>query len=304
MAFQRKPIRSSKWHLIKILPWLQKLGTTKDVSSYLKYLYRIRVGSLADYRRADIFHIPFEKRQIVSPQRYSILGLPSLYLGGSVWVCWEEMNRPAFEQIQVSRFKAVPMSNVRVLDFAYRPAVMARFATFLQSDLHKVTDNAEFILSYAMCWPLLADCSIRVRYPDNPFVPEYVVPQLLLQWIRDESHFEGIRYFSMRIAQHEDGLDAEQIQAAASAAANYAFPTVRKASTGHCKQLSSQFELSMPMAWPVIQNVQMITLDPESGPPRWILRLHENSKILYLNTSFYSCERKINSLPCRSVTDY
>lgn len=281
-------------------PWLDGLGTKADVSEHLRYLYRARMGSLAEYGRADLFHIPFEKRHLVKPQRYSIPGLPSLYLGGSSWVCWEELSRPAFEGLQVSRYQAVPGSGVRVLDLAYRPAVMSQFAKLLERDLEDETENARFVLSHAICWPLFAACSVRVRHAGSPFVPEYVVPQLLLQWVRDRSHFEGVRYFSTRVAHLQSGDDPEQIQAAATAGANYVFPAVNHLSVGHCSQLVSQFILSAPIAWPLVPNLRDIQ-DPPSGPPRWSIRLSTDSQVPYHGTIFYRVERGINALPCAAV---
>ena len=49
--------------------------------------------------RKDIFHVPFEKRGSIKSNRYSIPGLPCLYLGTSLYTCWEEMNRPNFDSI-------------------------------------------------------------------------------------------------------------------------------------------------------------------------------------------------------------
>ena len=57
-------------------------------------LYRIR-SDRSEFKipdRGDIFHVPFEKRRLVGNQRYSIAGLPCLYLRSSLWICWEELD--------------------------------------------------------------------------------------------------------------------------------------------------------------------------------------------------------------------
>ena len=58
--------------------------------------YRMR---MIDERRTNIsykemFHIPINNRRSVKTQRYSTPGFPCLYLGNSIYGCWEEMGRP------------------------------------------------------------------------------------------------------------------------------------------------------------------------------------------------------------------
>jgi hypothetical protein len=56
-------------------------------------LYRMRenkaLTASGQIDRKQIFHVPFEKRRLVQNQRYSIAGLPCLYFGSSLWICWE-----------------------------------------------------------------------------------------------------------------------------------------------------------------------------------------------------------------------
>jgi hypothetical protein len=85
-------------------------------------LYRIRpMGDdpLSTLEIDKIFHVPFNLRHKVSSQRYSVPGLPCLYLGGSIWICWEELGRPSFHNLQVSRFAGA--ANSSVLDLGWRP---------------------------------------------------------------------------------------------------------------------------------------------------------------------------------------
>jgi hypothetical protein len=100
------------------------IGLTDPFSPY-RYaidhpgLYRIRSDrsefTIPD--RRDIFHVPFEKRRLVGNQRYSITGLPCLYLGSSLWICWEELGRPPLNSLWVSRFRVA--RPVNVLDFQF-----------------------------------------------------------------------------------------------------------------------------------------------------------------------------------------
>jgi hypothetical protein len=68
-------------------------------------LYRARFSRGGRMKRQDLFHNPFENRHAVATSRYSIPGLPALYLGDSVYVCWEEFNQPPLRDLYFSQFR-------------------------------------------------------------------------------------------------------------------------------------------------------------------------------------------------------
>jgi len=275
-----------------VRPWLAPLASLEDVSGELQFLYRIRTGSLTDFSRGDLFHIPFEMRTLVKPQRYSISGLPSLYLGGSVWACWEELGRPSFEKMQISRFRAVEGSSIQLLDLGFRPAMIAAFMVTHPRSYGLEGKAAKFVLAHAICWPLFAACSVHVKHPGDPFIPEYVIPQLLLQWIRTEPGFDGIRYFSTRIAQYVDDPRP---------ASNYVFPVKGSRASGFCCQLSKKLILSRPMSWQILQSFTFTFKEPIVSVPIWLLKINADLEVPYWQTNFYECEAKIRSLPCDRV---
>ncbi|MFH4351795.1 hypothetical protein WAJ70_22165, partial [Acinetobacter baumannii] len=55
------------------------------------------------------------------------------------------------------------------------------------------------VISYLIIWPLMAACSVRVKNTTNTFKPEYIIPQLLLQFIRYDEFFDGVSYFSTKV---------------------------------------------------------------------------------------------------------
>ncbi|EKY1899196.1 hypothetical protein OM371_004703, partial [Salmonella enterica subsp. enterica serovar Lille] len=59
-----------------------------------KPLFRVRKSDSSIKDRKEMFHIPFSMRHLVNAQRYSVAGLPCLYLGSSLYVCWLEMDKP------------------------------------------------------------------------------------------------------------------------------------------------------------------------------------------------------------------
>jgi len=259
-----------------------RVGDTGSIREFEK-LYRIRVGKLDSFSRADLFHVPFESRHKVTSKRYSISGLPALYLGGSLWVCWEEMQRPAFHKIQLARFRyAQPID---LLDFGFRPMVIG---WSLQAKSNLFDDR--WIASYLMCWPLLAACSVQVSYPGMPFVPEYIVPQLLLQYLTNETELDGLRYFSTRIEQHG---------ASPWAAMNYVFPVQEQAAIGHCPRLREKFALSMPAAWSILEKSDIASVPTTFAP--WPIPVTADQSVPYFKTEFFKCEHKLEGLPTSSV---
>ncbi|MCP4180319.1 MAG: hypothetical protein GY756_21355 [bacterium] len=127
--------------------------------------YRIRnKDDNFTFSSLDMFHIPFEFRGKVNTQRFSIPGFPSLYLGRTLYVCWEELNRPHIDSFQSVRLKST--KGISFLDLT--PPIITD-KNIYSSEVYK----------YFMTWPLIACCSIKVKGYSDTFKPEYIIPQLL-----------------------------------------------------------------------------------------------------------------------------
>jgi hypothetical protein len=125
-------------------------------------------------------------------------------------------------------------------DFGYPPEVIGRLAQGRLLQAHQPNiplDN--FIVNYAICWPIIAACSIR-RMHDGKFAEEYIIPQILLQWLMRETMCDGIRFFSTRMSP--GGLDIRPT-------ANYVFPALPPPDTGHSQKLRNIFEMTDPCMW-------------------------------------------------------
>lgn len=114
----------------------------------------------------EMFHIPLNQRGIVKTQRYSAPGYPCLYLGKSINVCWEELGRPRFDDLMISRF--VVKNEFQVLDLRVPQ----------KDDLE--SDRLVEILKKI---PLIISASIVVIDTDASFKPEYIIPQLIVEYI-------------------------------------------------------------------------------------------------------------------------
>lgn len=157
-----------------------------------KQLYKARVGAFYPYQEDETFHIPFNKRGLVQNQRYSINGMPCLYLGTSTYVCWEELGRPDFNTFWVSRFEVIE-KNLKILNLSYTLQDIYSFKNSENSDEEK----EKFIIDYYLYWIILCACSISVKNKNRVFREEYVIPQLIMQNIR-KLDIDGIMYFSVR----------------------------------------------------------------------------------------------------------
>lgn len=206
-------------------------------------LYKMRVGTNHTYSSNEMFHIPFEMRGLVKTNRYSIPGLPCVYLGGSPLTCWEELNKPDLNTVQTSLFV---VQDVSYLDFSTPPGAIIDSLT-LQHIFNGLSDMEQIyneLVSYVVLWPLMAACSIRVKNPNDSFKPEYIIPQLLLQWIRHSS-FDGICYFSTKVKKYtmrNYGFYK-----------NFAFPVQDQKSEGYCSKLRDKFIITDAVPWQMFQ---------------------------------------------------
>lgn len=222
-----------KYHLSMLMPPGGK-------SSLVNPMYRFRTVGDQAYTKGGLFHIPFDRRHLVGPMRYSVAKLPSLYLGGSTEVCWRELGRPDLDTIAVSRFEAVQGTGLKVLNFGFRPRLLGAMVNNIPSEYEGDSNGAIMVLGNVVCWPLIAACSVRVPDRSAPDRPEYLVPQMMLEWITKTHHYHGIRYFSTHYSEYPDDPKTYM---------NYVFPSMSKNATGYCPTLCGFFEMTDPVTW-------------------------------------------------------
>lgn len=151
-------------------------------------LYRIRIGK--DVNADGMYHVPFTQRERVDTYRFSIPGWPAFYVGTSVEVCWQEVKREIsdYENIYLARFKT---KNKLIL-----------FSLQIPQEFFVSTDIVDCTLLYYFLstFPVYAASLVKVRYPDRPFKPEYIFPQMLLQYVKSNSIYKytGIVYSSTK----------------------------------------------------------------------------------------------------------
>ncbi|AKU70623.1 RES domain-containing protein [Prevotella fusca] len=181
---------------LKMLPRL-------NVEKYV--FYRIRHGfkpSKGKKQDGDLFHLPFHLRHKVASTRYGFLGYPVFYLAGSLQTAWYEMNSPDIKSFFYAKFK--PKKPLSFLDLGY--------------PIYEKLEDWEYY-SFLVFYPLIMGCLISVKHSDDPFKPEYMLPQLMTKIIREmpqegspengkpstNKGFAGITYMSTK-SPHKDNL--------------------------------------------------------------------------------------------------
>ncbi len=134
--------------------------------------YRMRVvdeGTVPTYE--GMFHIAFDKRGIIKTQRYSAPGFPCLYLGILPSTCWEEMDRPDLRKTFVSLFQ--PEGFYSFLKFS-----VPNEQTWMTGERKNIVFMND--LEY---FPFVIASMVIVRNKYDVFKPEYIIPQLVMQWL-------------------------------------------------------------------------------------------------------------------------
>lgn len=229
----------------------------KDASEEQIILFRaVHVTENISYDRTRVFHTPYDLRSKVSTSRFSIAGYPSLYLSTSLELCREEIkDAEKNERIISSAFKMwwkkeKPKVDIQVIELGIKPQ------DFFVHDItngnkrlkrvRQVLEQEKTKFKYLIWYPLIAACSFIRKEKEDPFAAEYIIPQLLMQWLRNEINKKGnkmtkligIRYFSCASSE------------ASNMGLNYVFPTsgeVESELYPYCALLTKTFRLTKPV---------------------------------------------------------
>ncbi|NOT50255.1 MAG: hypothetical protein HOP10_03150 [Chitinophagaceae bacterium] len=278
--------------------------------------YRARQWESIQFDRKQMFHVPFEKREFVTTKRFSIPGLPCLYLSNSVYVCWEELQQPDINKMQVSRLKRENYG-FKFLDLSFSPHNVEQMLKGVTSDLvgkgitipGQPLDNfARIALVYIMRWPLIAACSIKVKERGGSFKPEYIIPQFLLQWVRLNKEIDGIKYFSI-----EANIQPKATHSL-SQFANYAIPTKEIKYSGYCPFLTKSFSITEPVSFATLKD--QIPNIMEHNKEKFAIAVYkvgfdnigatlmvDDTEVLYWHTVFGKIEIELSHMPLEKISN-
>lgn len=162
-------------------------------------LYKARIAKNLDIEnKYSMFHIPFNMREIVATQRFSIPGVPCLYLGKTIYTSWMELDKPADSDFYVSRARV--SDDILIFNLAVNFDHICEWAN--AKELKIDIDFERFLKDYTQVWLLSLACSYVIKQHNRNFKSEYIIPQLLMLSLK-KMGIPSIAYYSKRILENE-----------------------------------------------------------------------------------------------------
>ncbi len=171
-------------------------------------LFHARLSpKVVNYTRNDMMHIPFDKRDLIQPQRFSLSGLPCYYLASTSYCCWIEMDRPNESEFNVSAVR--PKRPFKIFNLGVSGMTMEAAAEIFEEGRSFTYhgDPDQTMLSLACLRVLALATSFRVkRYtPYVSFKSECILSQLIMLAVK-RLNLAGIAYFSKCLNSDSDAF--------------------------------------------------------------------------------------------------
>ena len=205
--------------------------------------------------RKEMFHIPFEKRHLVKDNRYSIHGIPSIYLGKSIYDCYVELGRPSLDNFWVSLYT---FSHISLIDLTLSSGLYDIEISIdrVKKDEERYIVSLDRMVDDILLWPLIMVCAIPSKYPEAAFKQEYIIPQILHELCSNEfNNYVGVKYTSTKKRLVNKNIYQHAMD-------NYALPAHDVKRSGYCPKLTSQLTLSAPI---LVTESQDIMIEARHG---------------------------------------
>lgn len=197
LLYQLLLCQNSKLSQYLIEPYINYMDSNLIMGE--KY-YRIRVEKIG--KSVDnCSHVPYNSRGSIDSNRFSLQGLPCLYLANSIETADKETHE-LNEGMQKWCGEFVPIKNFAVTDLSFR-------GLKIRSDMD-VYDAFKLLITF----PMRLLCSLKVKDNCHRFHEEYLFPQLLshliLVYLKEHPNdklyngTEGIKFDS---TQNENGFN-------------------------------------------------------------------------------------------------
>lgn len=148
----------------------------------------------------ELFHIPLNKKSLTNNERFSLAGFPCLYLSSMLPLAWQETGYPQkyyyseYQYIKTSDLDRKIEDELRFLAL-YSPLEISNWGAAEKID--KFDLWIQVIYNCLMMYPLVLACSFVNHSGKGTYKQEYVIPQMLMQWVMRNNHeIQGISYFT------------------------------------------------------------------------------------------------------------
>lgn len=143
----------------------------------------------------SLLHHPIVFENKAGYERFSIKHIPALYLSNSLYGCYLELglkpNNINNCYVSMAEFES---PNIKLFDLRVRNEII--------ENVYNANFQEKF--AYLLMYPLIFTCSIIKTDTDDEKKPEYIIPQLFIEWIKEQNNninFFGIAYSSTKINQ-------------------------------------------------------------------------------------------------------
>lgn len=188
-------------------------------------MYKCRENEkLFHFSKDEMFHIPYDKRNLVGNQRFSLSGSPCLYLGGSSYICWEELGRKDLNSTNYCGYSL--NEEINVFDFL----------------LPKEITNPHQIRKIV----LILACSLAANR-ESLFKPEYILSQSILHTLINRSFYNHSQFCLKFYSSHLLNGDADYFDMDYASDdfltryINYVFPAASSKNEGYSDELRKVF---------------------------------------------------------------
>lgn len=144
------------------------------------------------FNREEMLHIPFDLRERIASMRFSIPGLPCLYLATTTYCCWLELRTPPDYQFNVSPVR-INQKN-RILNLTMNADTFEQVISFTEK--HKMANK--YTIEALKLWILSYASSYKITADNRFFKEEYIIPQLIMLVSRDLG-LDGVSYYSKQV---------------------------------------------------------------------------------------------------------
>lgn len=170
-----------------------------DIQEYIFFRARKRRKS-EDFTKLDMYHIPFNKRYMVSNQRYGLTGQPLFYIGSSVLDILYELDGSLVKLNDYSVSAVKFKNSMEVIDFRNRMDAYFLYNIPVTTEIGGKREVSFDELKIALLETILVFCcSFRGRSHTvkGAFVEEYVLPQMVAQYLKLRGD-KGLLYSSVK----------------------------------------------------------------------------------------------------------